>query len=82
MWGSLTCPLGGKGEVDMMECYKFGRDFHVPIRMYFNAFGDCLMFHVASSSGQSFYVSNTLVHDQIPSKLIRLPRASAVLCFN
>ncbi len=50
------------------------------ISMNCNNFGDPLTFHVVPSSSQTFYVSNTLVYDQISAELMTFPSASAVLC--
>ncbi len=42
-------------------------------------FDDPLTFHVAPSSDLSFTLSNTLVHDQIPAKLMTFP-SGCTLC--
>ncbi len=58
---------------------EFVADIHVPLRMNYNNFGDPLTFHLAPSSGPNFILSNTVVYDQIPAKLVT---ASAVLCIS
>ena len=44
-----------------------------------NNFGDPPTFHLAHSSGQNLNLSNTLVYDQIPAKLMTFPSALSVL---
>ena len=42
----------------------------------YNTFGDFLTFHLAPSSGQNFYLPNTLVLEQIPAEI----KVKPVLC--
>ncbi len=56
---------------------KFGPP--CPLRMNCNNFAHRLTFLLAPSSGQNFSLSNTLVYDHIPEKVMTFPSASAVL---
>ncbi len=53
---------------------------HGPLRMKPADFGDLQNVHPASSSDQNLNLSNTLIYDQIPEKLMTFPSASAALC--
>ncbi len=57
---------------------KFGTHIHVSLRINCDDYGDPLTFHLASSSGQNFSLSNTLVYDQMLAKLRTFPQASPV----
>ncbi len=50
-------------------------DFHVPLRMNCNNFGDPLTFplSMSPSSGQKFNLSTTSIYDQTPAKLMKFP---------
>ncbi len=63
-----------------MDWHKFGIDIFGSQMMDPNDCGDPLTFHLAPSSGQTLHVSSTLVYDQISTKLMTFPSASAVLC--
>ncbi len=70
-----------RGNVTTIEqiALRFSQDIHAPLRMNSHDFNDSLTFHLLSPSGQIFFLSNTLVYDQIPAKLMTFPSASAGL---
>lgn len=51
-------------------------DIRGPQRMNSVDFGDPLTFPLVPSLGQTFLLSNTLVHDQILAKLMTFPSAN------
>lgn len=48
---------------------KFDKEIHLPLRMNGSHSGYPVPFHLASSSGQSFSLSSTLVYIQVAAKL-------------
>lgn len=64
----------------VMIAMKVCTDILVPYRRNCNNLGDPLTLHLAPSSGQTFTLSNTLVHDHLPAKLMAFLTASGVLC--
>lgn len=59
---------------------KVWTDAHGPQEMAPSDFSDPLTCPLAPPSGQKFYLSNTLVYDQIPAKLMPFLSASVVRC--
>ncbi|RCU35037.1 hypothetical protein DVA81_18250, partial [Acinetobacter baumannii] len=56
-------------------------NIHISLRKNCYKFGDPLTFHLAATSGPNFILSNTLVHEEIPTKLMTFPSAWAVQYF-
>ncbi len=60
--------------LQLLDCLQLhlAHSIMPPLRMNFNDFGGPLNFHLVPSSSQNFNLSNTLVYDEIPAKLMTL----------